>query len=187
MVLDSTDELGLLELLQAVSDDFACALVVLRRAHAVPLLAAVVRLQGGHTDLTSDVELVSNGSSSGVEPVTVVWSEILEASGLHVCSPLHSVKGSDGLSKEGLSRGRTYVGDLELVALLKVLGESLNEFLSGNVLDGHGSTVVDSRKLNLYDLSSLFNLTSILSYLVLMLILNNKTLLLNPQIYIFHY
>jgi hypothetical protein len=43
----------------------------------------------------------------------------------------------------------TYVGHLYLVAFLEVLGEGLNEFLGGNVLDGNSTTGVDSRKLNL--------------------------------------
>lgn len=43
----------------------------------------------------------------------------------------------------------TYVGNLDLVALLEVLGKCLNEFLGGNILNGNGTAGVDSRKLNL--------------------------------------
>jgi hypothetical protein len=64
--------------------------VVLGRADTVSLLATVVRLQSRHTNLASDVQLVSDGSSSGVQPVAVVGSEILETSSLNVLGPLHS-------------------------------------------------------------------------------------------------
>jgi hypothetical protein len=46
--------------------------------------------------------------------------------------------------------GNTYVWHLDLVALLEVLGESLDEFLSGNVLDSNSTTGVDCSKLDLY-------------------------------------
>jgi hypothetical protein len=90
LVLNETNETGVLELLQAVSDHFTSSLVVLGRADTVSLLATVVRLQSRHTNLASDVQLVSDGSSSGVQPVAVVGSEILETSSLNVLGPLHS-------------------------------------------------------------------------------------------------
>jgi hypothetical protein len=65
--------------------------VVLGGADTVSLLATVVRLQSRHTNLASDVELVSNGGSSGVEPVGFVWGEILERSSLNVLGPLYSI------------------------------------------------------------------------------------------------
>jgi hypothetical protein len=77
-------------LLQAVSDHFTGALVVLGRADTVSLLATVVRLQSRHTNLASDVELVSDGGSSGVEPVAVIGSKILETSSLNVLGPLYA-------------------------------------------------------------------------------------------------
>jgi hypothetical protein len=43
----------------------------------------------------------------------------------------------------------TYVWDLELVALLEVLGEGLDELLGRNVLNSNCTALVDSRKLNL--------------------------------------
>jgi hypothetical protein len=88
VVLNDTNELSLLELLEHVPDDLAGTLVVLGRADAVSLLATVVGLEGGHSDLTSDVQLVSNGGGSGVEPVAVVRSEVLEGRGLDVLGPL---------------------------------------------------------------------------------------------------
>jgi uncharacterized cupredoxin-like copper-binding protein len=90
LVLDLADETGILELLQAVSDHFASGLVVLGRAHAVSLLATVVGLQGRDADLSSDVQLVSNGGSSNVEPVAVVGGEVFVTSSLNVLGPLHT-------------------------------------------------------------------------------------------------
>jgi hypothetical protein len=65
--------------------------VVLGGADTVSLLATVVRLQSRHTNLASDVELVSNGGSSGVQPVGFVWGKILERSSLNVLGPLYSM------------------------------------------------------------------------------------------------
>ena len=60
LVLDLSNETSFLELLQAVSDHFTGACVVLGRANTVSLLATVVCLEGRNTDLASDIELVSN-------------------------------------------------------------------------------------------------------------------------------
>jgi hypothetical protein len=91
LVLDETNETSILKLLQAVSDHFTGTLVVLGGADTVSLLATVVRLQSRHTNLASDVELVSNGGSSGVQPVGFVWGKILERSSLNVLGPLYSM------------------------------------------------------------------------------------------------
>ena len=88
LVLDLSNETSVLELSQAVSDHFSSCLVVLGRADAASLLATVVSLKGGDTDLASDIELVSNGGSSDVEPVAVVGSKILVTSSLNVLGPL---------------------------------------------------------------------------------------------------
>lgn len=90
LVLDLADESGVFELLQAVSDHFTSASVVLGWAHAAPLLSTVVGLQSRDANLASDVELVSNGGSTDVEPVTVVGGEVLVTSSLNVLRPLHS-------------------------------------------------------------------------------------------------
>lgn len=128
LVLDLSNETGFFELLQAVSDDLAGTLVVLGWAHAVSLLATVVGLEGRDSNLASDVELVSNGGSSGVEPVAVVGGEVLETSSLNVLGP---------------------VRHLNLVALLEVLGKGVNEFSGSYILNSHGAAGVDGRKLNL--------------------------------------
>ena len=142
LVLDQADETGIFELLQAVSDDLASALVVLGWANTASLLATVVGLEGGDSNLASDVKLVSNGGSSDVKPVAVVWSKILVTSSLNVLGPLH--RETSVYSMVG-----TYVWHLDLVALLKVLGEGIDEFFSGHILYGNSTTGVDSRKLNL--------------------------------------
>lgn len=90
LVLDLSNETSILELSQAVSDHFSSSLVVLGWADTVSLLATVVGLKGGNADLTSDIELVSNGGSSDVEPVAVVGSEILVTSSLNVLGPLYT-------------------------------------------------------------------------------------------------
>ena len=92
LVLDLADETSVFELLQAVSDHFSSALVVLGGSHTVSLLATVVGLKSGDTDLASDVELVSNGGSSDVEPVAIVGGEILVTSSLNVLGPLYFKK-----------------------------------------------------------------------------------------------
>ena len=89
LILDEANKASFFELFQAVSDNLACALSVVRRSHSVSLFATIVGSQGGETDLSSDVELISYGSSSHVEPVAVIRSEILEAGGLHVGGPLY--------------------------------------------------------------------------------------------------
>ncbi len=43
----------------------------------------------------------------------------------------------------------TYLWDLDLVTLLEVLGEGLNELVSGNALDGNTLIGVDNAELNL--------------------------------------
>jgi hypothetical protein len=88
LVLNETNETGVLELLQAVSDHFTSSLVVLGWTDTVSLLTTVVRLQSRHTNLASDVELISDGGSSDVKPVAVVGAEILETSSLNVLGPL---------------------------------------------------------------------------------------------------
>jgi hypothetical protein len=88
LILDEANEAGFFELLEAVSDNLACALSVVRGSHSVSLLATIVGSEGGQTDLSSDVELISYGSSSHVEPVAVIRSKILEASSLHISGPL---------------------------------------------------------------------------------------------------
>ena len=57
-------------------------------ADTVSLFARVVLSEGVDSDLASNVELVGDGGSSDVEPVSIVRSEVLEASSFVVLGPL---------------------------------------------------------------------------------------------------
>ncbi len=57
----------------------------------ISLVSSVVRSEGRDADLASDVELVGDGGSSGVEPVGVVGGEVLGAGGLYVSNPLFNI------------------------------------------------------------------------------------------------
>ena len=57
-------------------------------AGSVSLLGTVMLSEGVDTSLSSHVELISAGSSSNVNPIGVVRSEILEATGFVIVSPL---------------------------------------------------------------------------------------------------
>jgi hypothetical protein len=49
-----------------------------------------VGLESGNTNLSSDIELIGDGSGSHVQPVAVVGSKILVTSSLNVLGPLHT-------------------------------------------------------------------------------------------------
>lgn len=107
LVLNLTNETSIFELLQAVSDHFTSALVVLGRADTASLLATVVSLESGHANLASDVELVSNGGGSNVKPVAVIGSEILVTSSLNVLGPLYypQVRTVNSFKSQNISAG----------------------------------------------------------------------------------
>ena len=44
--------------------------------------------EGVDSNLSSHVKLISDGGSSSVKPVVIVWSEVLGAGGLVVIGPL---------------------------------------------------------------------------------------------------
>ena len=92
LVLDLSNETSVLKLLEAVSDHFTSTLVVLGWADAISLLSTVVGLEGGDANLSSDIELIGDGGSSDVQPVTVVRSKILVTSSLNVLGPLYKIK-----------------------------------------------------------------------------------------------
>ena len=83
-----TDKLSILELNEAVSDALTGGESGVLGASTVSLLLRVVLSEGVDTDLTSHVELVSDGGSTDVEPVIVVWSKVLETRCFIVLSPL---------------------------------------------------------------------------------------------------
>ena len=86
-----SNKLSLLELDEAVSDALSSDKSVFLSAGSVSLLGAVVLSESVDSDLLSHVELVSDGGSSNVKPVWIVWGEILEASSLIVVGPLFNI------------------------------------------------------------------------------------------------
>ena len=109
-----SDILSSLEFDEAVSDVLTSDESAVLGADTVSLLTRVVLSEGVDTNLTSHVELISDGGSSDVEPVLVIRRQILVAGCLIIHSPLWNV---------------------DLVTLLEMLGEGLDEFLSWNILD----------------------------------------------------
>lgn len=90
-VVHLSDELSLLKLDEAVSDALSSDESVSLGAGSESLLGSVVLSEGVDSDLLSHVELVSNGGSSDVKPVWIVWGEILHASGFIVVGPLYNI------------------------------------------------------------------------------------------------
>jgi len=127
LVLDGADEELVLELSEAVTDDLTGRLSAVLGAGTVSLLGAVVLTEGVDTGSSLHVELVGDRSGANVKPVDVVGREILLGTGLIIGGPL------------GMSN---------LVTLLEVLGEGLNELVSGNALDGNTLISVDNAELN---------------------------------------
>lgn len=91
LVVHLADELSLLQLDEAVSDALSGDESVVLSAGSVSLLSTVVLSEGVDSDLLSHVELVSNGGSSNVKPVWIIWGEVLVASGLIVVGPLLNI------------------------------------------------------------------------------------------------
>lgn len=110
-----------------MTDDLTSRLSAMLGASAVSLLGTVMLTEGVDTGSSAHVELVRNGGSSDVKPVDVVGREILLGTSLIIGGPL------------GMS---------DLVTLLEVLGEGLNELVSGNALDGNTLISVDNAELN---------------------------------------
>jgi len=82
----------LLELDHAVSNAFSGGESVVLSAGSVVLVSRVVLSESVDSDLSSNVELIGNGGSSDVKPVSIIRSEILVASCLVVSSPLKELK-----------------------------------------------------------------------------------------------
>lgn len=86
-----SNELGLLEFDEAVSDALSSDESMSLGAGSESLLSTVVLSEGVDSDLLSHVELIGNGGSSNVKPVWVIWGEILHATGLVVVGPLINI------------------------------------------------------------------------------------------------
>lgn len=139
LVLDLADETVLLQLAEAVADQFAGRVSVMRALSAIALSAAVVHAEGSGADLAAHVQLVSEGGGTDEEPVNIVGCEVLGARGLHVAGPLANSQRCDP----------SYLRDLDLGALLQVLGERLDELGGGNVFHSDSFVLVDGRELDL--------------------------------------
>lgn len=85
---EGADEGSGLELLEAVADDLTGGQSVVLSAGTVSLLGAIVLAEGVDTDVLSHVDLVENGGGADVEPVSIIRSEVLVATGLIIDGPL---------------------------------------------------------------------------------------------------
>lgn len=92
LVWELTNKASLLELDHAVSNAFSGGESVVLSAGSVVLVSRVVLSESVDSDLSSNVELIGNGGSSDVKPVSIIRSEILVASCLVVSSPLKELK-----------------------------------------------------------------------------------------------
>jgi len=117
-----------LQLDEAVSDALTSGESGVFGASSVSLLLGVVLSQGVDTNLSSHVELISDGSSSDVEPVWVIRSKVLIARCFIISSPLWNSN---------------------LVSLLEELSVLLNELFGWHVLDGDTLLVVNAIQLDL--------------------------------------
>jgi len=82
------NELGVLQLDEAVSDALTSGESAVLSAGTVSLLLGVVLSEGVDSDLASHVKLVGDRSGSDVKPVWIVWGKILETRCFIVGSPL---------------------------------------------------------------------------------------------------
>jgi len=134
-----SNELSVLELNEAVSDALTGSLSAVLSACSHSLLLRVVLSKRVHANLTAHVELVCHGGGTDVEPVWVVWRQVLVARSFIVGCPFRNA---------------------DLVTFLEELGVFLDEFLGGHVLDGHALLVVDALHVHVHlcvRLSFLFN------------------------------
>ena len=83
-----SNKLGVLELKQAVSDALAGGESGVLSAGSSSLGSGVVLSESVYSDLATHVELVGHGGSTDVEPVRVVWAQVLVASSFIIGGPL---------------------------------------------------------------------------------------------------
>lgn len=86
--LDHADETSIFKLLKAVADVLTSSHAVVLGVGSVSLVATVVLAESVDSDLLSHVDLVGDGGSAVVEPVTVDGRQLMSAGSLDVCSPL---------------------------------------------------------------------------------------------------
>lgn len=86
--LDLTDNTGFLEFNEAVSDVLLTSNAGSLSAGSSSCFTTVVLAESFNTNLSSDVHLVSDGSSASKEPVIILWGEFLVRSSFAVLGPL---------------------------------------------------------------------------------------------------
>ena len=121
-----TDELGVDHLGEAVADVLTGSDSDVLLASTVSGTTTVMLTHAHSSDLSSDVELVHDGGTSGVEPVRLIRGKLLPGGGLNVLGPL---------------------GHLDEVLSLEVLSERSDEILGGDVLDGRSVNVDEGEVL----------------------------------------
>ena len=84
----SSNEAGFLELLETVADVLGSSGAGGFGEGSSAVLSTIVASETSGADASSDVELVGEGRSAGVEPVDIIRSELLLAAGLNVRLPL---------------------------------------------------------------------------------------------------
>ena len=89
--LGGSDESSFLKLHEAEADVLTSGSASVLWLGSVSASVTVVLAETVDTDLLAHVELVGNGGSTDVEPVVVVWGELLLASSLNVLGPLLSI------------------------------------------------------------------------------------------------
>ena len=177
-----SDILSSLEFDEAVSDVLTSEESAVLGADTVSLLTRVVLSEGVDTNLTSHVELISDGGSSDVEPVLVIRRQILVAENWREKNKdkqAHLIE--QGLSNRVVFLDDTYLWNVDLVTLLEMLGEGLNEFLSWNILDCDTFLFVEDFSVKLFTKKKCYTRRCVISYLLPSLFRLSSCLIDNNQ------
>merc|ERR1719272_8921 len=106
----------LFKLLEDVADDLSRALHVELLLGSPALLATVDLTEAADAAAATDVDLSNHGGAPDVDPVWVIWCQLLLLAGLHNVSPF---------------------GDLKAALTLEMLRKGRDELGMWNILDGH--------------------------------------------------
>ena len=118
-----SDEACFLKLHEAETDVLTSCSAGVLWLGSVSCSVTVVLAETVDTDLLAHVELVSDGGSTDIEPVVVVWGELLLASGLNVLGPLLSIIliSTEIRHKAEIARLRGWVSDRLLTSGILIL------------------------------------------------------------------
>ena len=75
-------------MLEAISDVLSSNEASVLSSGSISLLSRVVLSESVDSNLSSHVELIGDGGSSGVEPVIIVWGKVSSLGGFVVSAPL---------------------------------------------------------------------------------------------------